>query len=106
MRIAGCAFWVSVRESVGPSRQSFDSGNFSAAFQRAGNAIYGRQLSDSGAIENSDPNAALWRIGVWTSLLGLGLALSLLWGQARTLGRPLEAKLIILGALGAIIVGG
>jgi Ca-activated chloride channel family protein len=86
-----------------------DAGNFGEGFEKAEQAIYGPSLVESTGTQ-AGFFAELLRIGGWTALVALGVALALIIGQNLYLHRtPLtaqEALIGILGGLGAGIVGG
>jgi len=86
-----------------------DAGNFNEGFEKAEQAIYGPSLVESTGTQ-AGFFAELLRIGGWTALVALGVALALIIGQNLYLHRtPLtaqEALIGILGGLGAGIVGG
>ena len=93
------------RELVFPA----DAGRFAAAFKQAEEAIYGKQLLESGP-STGGLFTSLLRIAAWTGLLAAGIALALACGQSLYLRRTLPGRrtavLAGVGGLGAGLAAG
>jgi Ca-activated chloride channel family protein len=63
-----------------------NDGQFGEAFKLAEKALnpnFGRSMLQSVQVKDFDPARELWRIAVWTALVGLGISVSLLLAQSR-----------------------
>mgnify|MGYP006426862299 CR=1 FL=1 len=82
------------------------SGNFDQAFQDAAEVIYSEQLVESSPSGDYGLAYSALRIGSWTSLLALGVALALIMGQNHYLRRRLLSfQQGVIGTGGAIAAG-
>lgn len=82
-----------------------NAGDFERAFQKAETVIFSRQLVDTGLIAEG-LSYAVFRIGTWTALLAIGIALALIAGQNLYLRRPLLVRRqAIVGGLGGLAAG-
>lgn len=82
-------------------------GQFGEAFKLAEQALnpnVGRTLLQSVQVDNYDAGRELWRTAVWTGILGLGIAVSLLLAQARYSRQSLSGAQA-LGVLAGIVAG-
>jgi Ca-activated chloride channel family protein len=83
-----------------------NSGNFDQAFREAEEIIYGKQLVDAGESGDYPLIYGTLRIGGWTSLLALGIALALIMGQNHYLHRRLlSPSELTLGIISSIVAG-
>lgn len=97
-----------LEEVTGDSDLVFYAGsnNFDQAFQDAADVIYSEQLVESSPSGDYGLVYSALRIGSWTSLLALGVALALIIGQNHYLRRRLLSfKQGVLGTGGAIAAG-